>query len=96
MEGVNVVRPTEATQWLNQHRDWNLYWTPNECEQDLHEKPSEQDIGLVRALAINLDRSKDTGETQEQALQETLALLADRLPRDVPPPTVVICTGNGH
>ncbi|MEZ5933607.1 MAG: hypothetical protein R3F54_16970 [Alphaproteobacteria bacterium] len=92
----NLVHPAEAAQWLEQHQDWNLYWTPNECGEDRDEKPSEKDISLVHMLAVDLDRCKETGETREDALRETRALLTERLPEGVPPPTVIICTGNGH
>lgn len=81
--------------WLNRHNGSdNLYFHVNPVMHDLSKKAEREDIDSMAWLHVDIDPR--AGEDLEQERQRALGLLTERLPNDVPAPTVVVFSGGGY
>ncbi len=81
--------------WLDQHNGrFNLYFHVNPPTRDLEKKAEREDIQSVDWLHVDIDPR--AGEDLEEERGRALALLTDRVPEGVPPPTVVVFSGGGY
>lgn len=74
----------------------NLYFLINEPSRILDTKPSKSDINQAGWLHVDIDSNASDFEKLELEKQAMLASLTDRLPKGIPPPTVIIGSGNGY
>lgn len=85
----------ELRAWLGQYNGKrNLYYHVNRPLRDLTKKAEREDIKEVAWLHVDIDPR--AGEDIEEERERTLGLLTDRLPKGVPPPTVIVFSGGGH
>lgn len=85
----------DVLKWLqeyNGHR--NIYFHVNSVNRNLSSKANKEDIKSADWLHVDIDPQK--GEDLTQARERALGLLTDRLPKDLPKPTVIIFSGGGY
>jgi hypothetical protein len=83
------------TAWLDQHNGTrNIYFHVNRPLRAITKKAEREDIGEVRWLHVDIDPR--AGEDIEAERERALGLLTDRLPANVPAPTVIIFSGGGY
>lgn len=82
--GHGVSRDTlaAAAEWLDAHKDWNLYWTPNTVRGRVDKKPKKTDVCELRWVHLDLDDS--SAEALERVRQWRL------------PPTLIVFSGGGY
>lgn len=82
-------------EWLATHNgERNIYWSVNPPMRDLSKKAVREDIKEVTYLHVDVDPR--SGEDLESERERCLALFADKLPADVPQPTVLLFSGGGY
>jgi hypothetical protein len=72
----------------------NLYFHVNPPLRDITKKAERQDIAEVRLLHVDIDPRAGADLEAERA--RALGLLTERLPKGVPPPTIIIDSGGGY
>lgn len=85
----------ELAAWLGLHNGRrNLYFSVNPVSHVLEKKADKEDIAAMCFLHVDIDprAGEDVGQEQERALR----LLTDKLPKGIPPPTLVIFSGGGY
>ena len=81
--------------WLTEYNGKrNLYFHVNSPMRDLTKKASREDILSVDWFHVDIDPR--AGENLDEEQERALALLTTNLPKDVPPPSVVIFSGGGY
>ena len=81
--------------WLKKHNGLNnIYFHVNPPVRALHRKAEREDIKSMDWLHVDIDPRVREDLDKEQA--RALHLLTDKLPRGIPPPTVVIFSGGGY
>lgn len=74
----------------------NIYFLVNETQRDINTKPSKTDIQAGTWLHVDIDSSATDQETFEQDKVMMLSQLTDKLPKGIPPPTLILSSGNGY
>ena len=95
---------TEARAFVDKYNGkWNLYFTGNRIGRKMRKKPERVDIEWLDHLHVDLDPNRWTDDlkiTPEEFMKEEqdriLALLTEKLPPGVPPPSFIIFSGGGY
>jgi hypothetical protein len=85
----------DAAEWVQDRNGrMNLYWTVNTIRHHISSKCRKVDVAAVRY--IHLDMDVPDGEDLEAGRQRILRELTKERPKDVPPASLLIASGNGH
>jgi hypothetical protein len=59
--GIGVSRLTldEVPPWIERHKEWNLYWSPNSLASRLDKKPLKTELAHMRYVHADLDDPSD-------------------------------------
>ncbi len=88
--------------WLEEHRDYNLYytanlakpradWAPKEKESD---RPDRNDLAAMICLHADIDPR--AGEDVKAEQERILRLVSSPRPKELPPPSLIVFTGGGY
>ncbi len=89
----------EMATYIEQHQDWNVYFSVNEPKPDApHKKLTKFDIGAIRAIPADFDPNKKLEEAGSFAGERVriAALSDDLLAGADAPASVAIDSGGGH
>lgn len=85
----------KAHAWIEQRQGVkNLYHHPNVIRKRMTSKAKKEDMAAFRAFHVDVDPA--AGEDFEEERQRILQMLTDDLPEGVPPPSVIVDSGNGY
>jgi len=81
--------------WIKRHAsDCNIYFHPNGVSEICKPKASKGDIETIRVLHVDVD--PDRSDDFARGRKITLAKLTSLRPPEIPPPTSIVFSGNGH
>jgi hypothetical protein len=85
---------TQAEAWAQEkNKTHNLYFSVNPTTKPLTKKPSKADIARLEWLHVDIDPR--IGEDFEDERTRIKALLSGSLPKDIPPPSLIVDSGGG-
>lgn len=92
---VTFTDAAKAEAWAQeQNKTRNLYFGVNPTSEIIHKKPSKNDISRLEWLHVDVDPR--VGEDFEEERQRIKSLLNGGMPKDIPPPSLVIDSGGGY
>jgi hypothetical protein len=84
----------EMRAWLEKYNGkWNIYFQVNSAMSALTKKASREDIKSVNCLHVDIDPEQEQDIEKDRA--RILGSLTDKLPKNIPAPTVIIFSGGG-
>jgi hypothetical protein len=89
------TEPSETLAWLRAKGEaHNIYFSVNPTTKPMRKKAEREDIAAMAHLHVDIDPRP--GRELESERRRTLAMLTDKLPESVPPPTWIIDSGGGY
>ncbi len=92
------ANPEDDAAFLEWLEKWNgkrnIYFHVNPVLGELKKKAEREDIRCMAWLHVDIDPR--AGENLEEEQERALALLTNRLPENIPRPTVIIFSGGGY
>lgn len=90
-----TVEVDETLEWLaEKNKKHNIYFSVNPTTKAMAKKALREDIAAMTCLHVDIDPRP--GQEFAAERQRALAMLTDKLPESVPPPTWIIDSGGGY
>lgn len=79
--------------FLEQHAQWNLYWSVNRPMREMSKKAEKTDIAAAHFLHVDVDPRANEDLARER---ERILRLLTNPPTPIPRPTAVVFSGGGY
>jgi len=91
---ATFTEPGAAREWIDKYNGrYNLYWMVNPPRRELKSKAQKEDVASLNFLHVDVDAQ--AGQDVASEIERIRQMFYERLPKGVPPPSLVISSGGG-